>query len=174
MPDVPRRAIYEHCPRCGKRAMTAKHAALACSDCKLELFVNPSPAVGAIVLDAEGRVLLIRRAHEPGQGLLAMPGGFVDEGEIAESAVRREIREEVGLELGEVSYLVSAVNHYSHGGVVYTTLDLFFVARVATFETAQPLDGVAEIVLPRIAEVDEQELAFDSMKVAWREFLRRI
>lgn len=154
--------------------MSAKHEALvACAACQLELFVNPSPAVGAIVLDADGRVLLIRRAHEPGQGLLAVPGGFVDDGETAESAVCREIREEVGLELTEISYLTSSVNRYLYGGVVYTTLDLFFVARVATFDTAKPLDGVAEIVLRRIAEVSEQELAFDSMKVAWRAFLRR-
>ena len=153
--------------------MNANHAALVCSECKLELFVNPSPAVGAIVLDADGRVLLIRRAHDPGKGLLAVPGGFVDEGETAESALCREIREEVGLELPEVSYLMSAVNHYLHGGVVYTTLDLFFVARVATFEIAEPLDGVAEIVLRHVAEVDEHELAFDSMKAAWRAFLHR-
>jgi ADP-ribose pyrophosphatase YjhB (NUDIX family) len=174
MPDVPRVAIYEHCPRCGKRAMTAKHAALVvCAECKLELFVSSSPAVGVIMCDADNRVLLIRRAHEPGKGMLAMPGGFVDPDETAENALRREAREEVGLELREISFLISAINHYPYRGVLYPTLDLFFVARVATFESAQPLDAVAEIVVQPIAEVDLDALAFESMKVAWRAFVKR-
>jgi ADP-ribose pyrophosphatase YjhB (NUDIX family) len=154
--------------------MSAKHAALVvCEHCRLELFVNPSPAVGAIVLDAADHVLLIRRAHEPGRGLLALPGGFVDEGETAENALRREIREEVRLELRELSFLISATNHYPHGGILYTTLDLFFVARVTSFDTAEPLDDVAGLVIRPVAEVRADELGFDSMKVAWRAFVSR-
>lgn len=174
MPDVPRSAIYDHCPRCGRRAMNAKRAALVvCAECELVLFVAPSPAVGAILLDREDRVLLIRRAHEPGKGLLAVPGGFVDEGETAEHALRREIREEVGLELDEFVFLISEPNHYPYKGIVYTTLDLFFVARVTTFDGAKPLDGVAELVTRHVSEVSPDELAFASMKVAWRAFMTR-
>jgi 8-oxo-dGTP diphosphatase len=53
--------------------------------------------VGAIVHDAEGRLLLIRRGHEPGKGLWSLPGGRVETGETDEEAVSREILEETGL-----------------------------------------------------------------------------
>jgi 8-oxo-dGTP diphosphatase len=57
------------------------------------------PCVGAVVHDAAGRLLLIRRAHEPGRGLWSLPGGRVEAGESAAEAVQREVREETGLDV---------------------------------------------------------------------------
>jgi len=54
------------------------------------------PCVGAIVHDATGRLLLIRRGHEPGRGLWSVPGGRVEPGETLSAAVEREVREETG------------------------------------------------------------------------------
>src|SRR5437764_11274685 len=53
---------------------------------------------GACVLDAEGRVLLLKHAFRGGNGW-GIPGGFIEQGEQPEAALRRELREEVGLEL---------------------------------------------------------------------------
>jgi 8-oxo-dGTP diphosphatase len=53
--------------------------------------------VGAIITDHRGRLLLIKRGHEPGAGLWSLPGGRVEPGETDEQAVVREIREETGL-----------------------------------------------------------------------------
>ena len=52
----------------------------------------------AIVVDGEGRVLLLKHRFRPGSGW-GIPGGFIDAGEQPEEGVRRELREEVGLEL---------------------------------------------------------------------------
>ena len=52
----------------------------------------------AIVVDGEGRVLLLKHRFRPGSGW-GIPGGFIDAGEQPEEAVKRELREEVGLEL---------------------------------------------------------------------------
>jgi ADP-ribose pyrophosphatase YjhB (NUDIX family) len=55
------------------------------------------PCVGAVVHDREGRLLLIRRGHDPGRGLWSLPGGRVEAGESPRQAVEREVREETGL-----------------------------------------------------------------------------
>jgi 8-oxo-dGTP diphosphatase len=55
------------------------------------------PCVGAVIKDSGGRLLLIRRGHEPGMGLWSVPGGKVEPGETDQEAVVREIREETGL-----------------------------------------------------------------------------
>lgn len=53
--------------------------------------------VGAVVHDAEGRLLLIQRGHEPHQGRWSLPGGRIEAGESPEEAVVREVFEETGL-----------------------------------------------------------------------------
>ena len=55
------------------------------------------PCVGAVIVDHAGRLLLIRRGHEPGSGLWSVPGGRVEPGETDPQAVEREVREETGL-----------------------------------------------------------------------------
>lgn len=53
--------------------------------------------VGGVIRDGGGRVLLIRRRHEPGKGLWSLPGGRIEEGETDAEALIREIAEETGL-----------------------------------------------------------------------------
>jgi len=59
---------------------------------------RPYIGVGAVVLDAD-RVLLVRRAREPQKGLWSIPGGGLELGETLEQGVRREAREETGLDV---------------------------------------------------------------------------
>ena len=80
------------------------------------------PCVGAVVHDAAGRLLLIRRGHDPHRGLWSLPGGRIEAGESPEQAVVREVREETGLDVvpgrqvGRVTI--------SGDGVVFDVLDL--------------------------------------------------
>lgn len=60
------------------------------------------PGAAVIVTDAGGRVLLMQRSDTGGWGL---PGGFMDPGESLEETARREVREEVGLELDELTLM---------------------------------------------------------------------
>jgi 8-oxo-dGTP diphosphatase len=58
---------------------------------------SPIPCVGAVIKDSEGRLLLIKRGHEPGAGLWSLPGGRIKPGETDQQAVAREVLEETGL-----------------------------------------------------------------------------
>ena len=57
------------------------------------------PCVGGLIYDGRGRLLLVRRANEPGRGLWSVPGGRVEPGEDDAAALVREMREETGLEV---------------------------------------------------------------------------
>ncbi|MBD5552740.1 MAG: NUDIX hydrolase [Desulfovibrio sp.] len=70
------------CPHCGK---------------PYKAWRNPSPTVDVIIHDPDRGVVIIKRRNEP-HGY-ALPGGFIDEGEQAEAAAVREMKEETGLDV---------------------------------------------------------------------------
>ena len=90
------------------------------------------PCVGAIVVDDGGRLLLVRRANPPAQGLWSIPGGRVEPGEEGEQAVLRELAEETGV-VGVVVREVGTVTRDAPGGGTYVIRD-FLVRADAGFD----------------------------------------
>jgi 8-oxo-dGTP diphosphatase len=73
----------------------------------------PIAGVGAVVLDDDGRVLLVRRGQEPLKGEWSLPGGALELGERLEDGIRREVLEETGLVVEPVE-IVAVFDHISH------------------------------------------------------------
>lgn len=140
---------------------------LRCGACGFTYYFNATISGAVFLRRDDGRVLFIRRAREPGKGKLAPPGGFVDAGERVEEAIRRELREEVGLEAGDVEFLCSFPNEYRYKDVVYPVVDLFFAAPAVQPERARALEDVDGLCwLDPLREVTPEEMAFPSMKAA--------
>jgi ADP-ribose pyrophosphatase YjhB (NUDIX family) len=125
------------------------------------------------ILETPQGILFTRRARDPGKSMLDLPGGFVDYGETLEGAVRREIREELGLELPVIRYFGSFPNTYAYRGVTYHTADAVFVCPVDPRNRMRLSDEIVETVVLRPADVNPDVLAFDSAKLALREYLAR-
>ena len=106
-------------------------------------------------------------------GKLAPPGGFIDEGETVEEALRREVREEVGLSLKRLEFLTSRPNSYRYREVVYPVLDLFFTAEADSEVVSPDLHEVASAEWLNPADVSPDDMAFVSTRAAFIEYLRR-
>jgi ADP-ribose pyrophosphatase YjhB (NUDIX family) len=166
---------FQFCPRCRHpRSENQRQDAFHCGGCGFLYYFNPATAAAAFLVRPDGTALFIRRAKEPAKGQLALPGGFVDFPETAEDALRREIREEVSLEVPLLDYLCSAPNEYHYQEVSYQVLDLFFVARVEAGVKASALDGVQSYCWIKPAQVVPASLAFPSIRAARSAFLRRL
>ncbi len=100
-------ATHRFCPRCGAptRTENAGHTR-RCEVDGSEHYPRTDPAVIMLVLDDDDRLLLGRQTSW-GEGRYSTLAGFVEPGESLEAAVRREVREEVGLEVDRVGYLGS-------------------------------------------------------------------
>lgn len=80
------------------------------------------PCVGAVVRDADGRLLLVRRGQEPAKGSWSVPGGRVEPGEDDVTATAREVLEETGLQV-RVGRHVGSVERDAPDGSVYVIAD---------------------------------------------------
>ncbi len=159
--------VFEHCPRCGSTEFSAiRRDLFVCKSCGFHYHINAAAASGVLFYDGAGRVLFTLRAREPAKGKLGLPGGFVDLGETAEDGLRREIREEIGIESGELNYIGSYPNAYPYKGLTYRTLDLFFEAKWESQQVAIDLDEVDGLVWEDPFTLDSDRIAFDSMRQA--------
>jgi 8-oxo-dGTP diphosphatase len=161
---------YRFCPRCGgvleRRLLKASEPERpVCTRCGFVFYIDPKIAVGTIIETEGGRVVLVKRAIEPGYGLWVFPGGYVDRGETLTSAAVREAREECGLEVR----LDGLVNIYSYAGrapviVVYAATPIGG-ALCAADECLETAEFSADAI-------PWAELAFPSTTEGLRDYLR--
>src|SRR5258705_1954703 len=167
-------SVFQYCPKCGQKSLSSPSEKLIeCSACNFHFYRNPAVATAVILSDPSGQVLLTRRSKSPAKGKLGMPGGFVDFGETAEDGLRREVKEEICLDLERLEYLTSWPNQYLYQGIMYPTVDFFFTARVRSFENAQAASEIDELVIRDPRQVMPDELAFNSMRHAIRCYNQR-
>jgi len=160
---------FSFCPVCGGRLERRvlrdnEPARLVCAACASVLYLDPKVAVGTIIRDESRRVLLLRRAIEPGHGKWVFPGGYVDRGEVVERAAVREALEETGLDVT----LGPLVGIYSYAG--RTPIVIVFAAESASGTLRLDHESLeARWFAP--ADIPWADLAFPSTDEALRDYL---
>jgi 8-oxo-dGTP diphosphatase len=124
----------------------------------------PKIAIGAVVIDdsalGDRRILLVRRAQPPMQGRWSLPGGKLEFGERIEDGLRREVREESGLEVevGSLIEVIEAIDPPYH----YVILD--YVCR-RTGGELRAGDDASEVVFVRPDECRHYEVTEAVLRV---------
>ena len=134
-----RNGCAPYCSKCGSETNYDNHAEAYCCPkvCKAtliwtkpQLMKYPGVAVGVVILDARGRVLLGKRKGELGTGEYSLPGGKLDFGETPFSAAIREVLEETNIELSHLLFTGKITNDYfADKGKQYITLYYLAYAR---------------------------------------------
>lgn len=164
---------YLFCAPCGgrleKRSLKAgdpdRHV---CVECETVLYLDPKVAVGTIITDDASRIVLVRRAIQPGYGLWVFPGGYVDRGEEVRGAAVREAREECGLDVR----LDRLLDVYSYEGSPVIII-VFAASMIGGELCAADKEECLEAGLFRADEIPWDELAFHSTRDALRDYLDR-
>jgi len=163
---------FRFCPRCGgplerRLLKTTDPERPVCARCGFVFYLDPKIAVGTIIRGSSDRLVMVRRAIEPGYGRWVFPSGYVDRGERLAAAAVREAREECGLDVR----LEGLVNIYSYPGtvpviVVYaaTAVGGTLAVDEESLETAEFDEGV----------IPWDNLAFRSTTDALRDYLAGI
>lgn len=137
---------------------------LVCTACEFVFYLDPKVAVGTIISDDQGRVVLVKRAIEPGYGKWVFPGGYVDRGEIVTDAAVREAREECGLDV-RLDRLLNVYSYPDRAPVL-----IIYSATITGGCLGCDDEGLeARFFAP--SEIPWDELAFRSTRDALKEFL---
>jgi 8-oxo-dGTP diphosphatase len=159
---------YRFCPACAgrleaKQLKTGDPERLVCTQCGQIIYLDPKVAVGTVIL-AEDRLVLVRRAIEPGYGLWVFPGGYVDRGEDVRSAAVREAKEEAGLDV-RIDGLLN-IYSYAHRSLIV----IVYGATAVGGELCADEECLEARLFPK-SEIPWDQLAFHSTRQALREFL---
>lgn len=162
-------ASLNFCSRCGSPLVFGTvegedRDRLACAACGHIAYVNPRLVVTTLPITEAGEIVLIRRGIEPGIGLWAQPGGFLEVDETVNQGAIRETWEETGLlvEPGEI------VGLYTRLEAMVVTI--VFEARIVG-GTAAPTSEATEIVAYAPEEIPWSEIAFKTTVFALRDWL---
>jgi len=166
--------VIKYCPRCGSSQFIYQDdKSFKCESCDFHFFINSAAAVAAIIENDEKEILMTIRAKEPEKGLLDLPGGFVDPGETAEEALKREIKEELNLQITDTEFLTSYPNEYIFSGYSVYTLDLAFVCKIKDLEKLNVKDDVAGYQFLSYDEIDLKKIGLKSIRNILKHYISK-
>jgi ADP-ribose pyrophosphatase YjhB (NUDIX family) len=160
-----------HCTRCGGLLREGPvegdpRERLVCEACGHIVYVNPRLVVSTFPVTEAGHIVLLRRAIEPGRGLWAQPGGFLEVDETVTEAAIRETHEETGLVV-EPGAIVGLYARLEAAVIV-----LAYEARIVG-GTMRATAEALEVMAFRPDAIPWPEIAFDTTRWALRDLLER-
>jgi 8-oxo-dGTP diphosphatase len=130
---------------------------------------NPIPTIDAIIHNDKNQILLIKRMKDPFMNLLSLPGGFINSGEKAEDALKREVKEEVFLDVEplEILGVYSDPSRDPRDHII----SIVFICLIMDYLKGKAGDDVSEIYWKNLNELDTFNLAFDH-KIILEDYLK--
>lgn len=167
---------FVFCPVCGSQHFDVNNfKSKKCRDCGFTYYANPCSATAAFILRPGNNgceeLLVVRRAKAPAKGTLDLPGGFCDMEETVEEGMRREVKEETGLDVTDMTYLFSSPNEYLYSGMYVHTLDMDFLVRVPHDAEVRADDDAAEALWIPLDKVNPADFGLTSIRNAVIRFL---
>jgi ADP-ribose pyrophosphatase YjhB (NUDIX family) len=156
---------FTYCPRCKSANIAIQEKKLVyCSDCGFKFYLNAAAAVAAIIKDKNSNILVTVRAFDPCKGTFDLPGGFVDPGESAEHAIKREVEEELSLNISSLTYFCSEPNVYEYCKIKYNTVDIAYLCEVQNLNVAKASDDVSSYIFINPRDIDINKFGFRSIR----------
>ncbi len=166
--------VFKYCPNCKSENTTFENDHLfTCHDCNFVYYHNIATAVATIIKHNDS-ILFSVRNNEPKKGKLDLPGGFVDPSETAEEAVKRELKEELNLEVQHLEFFTTEQNCYFFKGITYRTCDICYITEINTTDFIIDDTEIQELKWLKPNEINLEAIGFDSLRRVVKKYLETL
>lgn len=156
------------CPKCGNTFVFKKPEGndkkeLICESCGFIFWQNSKPTASALIVDQD-KLLLVKRAI-PHKGMWDIPGGFLELGEHPEDGVKREMKEELGINIIINKFIGIVMDRYGDNDNIWT-LNIFYEARIAN-GVPTPASDVCEYKWFSVEDLPDKMAFVNNEKGMW-------
>jgi len=170
---------YSYCPVCGAKIRKWNNELMVCTECGYHFYQTSKPTAGAFIVRKQSsggspEILLTKRGIDPYKSCWDIPGGFLKNGEQPEDGLKREIMEELGVQLLSRKLFFAVVDRYPRDDIpeeANYTLCLYYICTIDENTELKAEDDITESQWFSIESLPEN-LAFRGNKRAIKEFAR--
>jgi len=164
------RNVYKFCPRCGGKLVDNQDF-LECTSCGFHFYINSIPCNAVIIENERHEILMVKRKVEPRADTWDLPGGFLKPGENFFDSAKREIREELHVEI-EITGIVGIYEDtYLFQNILNPTLMIATTAKIISGNLKAD-DDVSEYTYFPKEEVLKLELSFIGIRKSLEDYIK--
>ena len=165
-------AYFRYCPNCRLLLNNEPPRIANCQHCGFHLYLAPAITNALILENRQGEILLTKRKLSPKKGYWDLPGGFVNFKETVEESLKREIKEELNLDIKKIIYFGSYWSYYPYKGINYQTLCLVFIASYVGGKI-EIRDDVIDYRFFSKKDIDFKKISFDDVRNALKDYFKQ-
>ncbi len=166
---------FKFCPQCGGKlvkSLEEKQWRLVCLRCKFVFYQNSKPTASVILINKESKVLLAKRGFSPKKGFWDCVGGFLENGEDPVKGIKREVKEELDVEIKIKKLLGIFIDSYKEKNLKYFTLNIYYLGEIIKGEP-KPMSDIIDFRWFSKKEIPFEKLAFKNNREALRLWLKQ-
>lgn len=163
---------FRYCPNCKNPLEKIGDRIINCKNCGFHFYFNPASTNALILENNKGEILLTKRKFPPKKGFWDTPGGFITFKENVEESLRREIKEELGINLKQIKYFGSYWSYYPYKGINYQTLCHVFTSKYQDEKILNRDDITAHKFFAK-DKIPFDKISFDDIRQAVKDYVYR-
>ena len=160
-----------YCLRCGNKLNEKVNNYNDCKNCGFRQYINPVQSNSVIIENNKKEILLVKRKFDPKKDYWDLPGGFITIKENLEESTRREIKEELGINLGELYYLGSFPDKYLFQKINWDIIAFSFYTKMPK-QKIKISDDISGYKFFAKKNIPYKRLGFKGLKLAINKYLK--
>lgn len=163
--ENPNTRLFKYCPSCGKKELISGcPKSFICNQCGFKFYINAAAAGIGLIFNPDMKILVTRRKKDPHRNTLDFPGGFAEPFETMEETICREIKEELNLEVLDLTYFCSFPNIYVYKTISYPITDMVYFCKVNDFTNICAMDDILDFSFQKISVLKPESFGLESPK----------